>query len=126
MAILYIFLMISLVLGSAPSMGDLKQIAASFTYDLKYTFYQLLLTLISIITVWVVVTTQQIPIIHESVTYLFILLGYYALKYAIKGVKGAYKRIFKRNDPTPKPLVKHRRAKRLYRYKTPKEKEAQW
>lgn len=126
MAIFYVFLMISLVLGSAPSMADLQQIASAFTYDLRYTFYQLFLLTISIFTVWMVVTTQQIPIIHESFTYLFILISYYVLKYVIRGVRGVFKSIFKKTDSALNPLVKHGRLIRLYRYKTPKEKEAQW
>jgi len=88
-AILYIFLMISLILGSAPSKGDLYQIASAFTYDLGYTFYQIFLLTSSISTVWIIVESQQIPIFHESITYIFILFGYYALKYLIRGCKPA-------------------------------------
>lgn len=127
MIIFYIFLMISLIVGSAPSKGDLSQIASAFTYDLRYTFYQLLLLTISIFTVWyVTVVALQVSVIHESINYLFILVGYYVLKYFIKGVKGVIKHIFKKSRISLAPLVTHRRMRRLYRYEEPKEKEAQW
>ena len=126
MAILYVFLMVSLILGSAPSKGDLYQIGSAFTYDIGYTFKQIFIVVISILVIWIVIPIIQIPIIHESITYFFILIGYYMLKYMIKGVIGVIKLIFKRADLSTHHSIKHRRLRRLYRHNAPKEKEAQW
>jgi hypothetical protein len=126
MAILYVFLMVSLILGSAPSKGDLYQIGSAFTYDIGYTFKQIFLVAISILSVWILITINHIPMIHESITYFFILIGYYALKYAIKGVIGAIKIIFKKASLSTHHPIKHKRLRRLYRHNAPKEKEAQW
>lgn len=126
MAIFYVFLMVSLILGSAPSKGDLYQIGSAFMYDIGYTFKQIFLVAISILVVWIIVAIMQIPIIHESINYLFILIGYYTLKCVSKGVNGVVKHIFKKTGLSIHHPIKHRRLRRLYRHNTPKEKEAQW
>jgi len=125
-AILYIFLMISLILGAAPSKGDLYQIASAFTYDIGYSFYQIFLLLISIITVWITVATMQILVIHESITYIFILFGYIALKYLIKGLNRLINRIFKKIDFSTYHPIKRRRVRRLWRRMGTEERKAQW
>jgi len=125
-AIFYVFLMVSLLLGAAPSTGDLSQIASAFTYDIGYTFYQIFLVVISIFSVWIIITAQQIPIIHEIVNYIFILLIYYALKYSFTGVNRLFHRIFKnRSLSVPNP-IKRRRVMRQFHPKRTREKEAQW
>jgi hypothetical protein len=126
MAIFYVFLMVSLILGSAPSKGDLYQIGSAFTYDIGYTFKQIFLVAISILVVWIAITINHIPMIHESINYFFILVGYYTLKYAIIGVNGVVKHVFKKVSSSTHHSIKHRRLRRLYRHNAPKEKEAQW
>jgi len=125
-AIFYVFLMVSLILGSAPSKGDLYQITSAFSYDIRYTFYQIFLVVISIFSVWIIITAQQIPIIHEIVNYIFILIGYYVLKYLIKGVNRVINGIFKKNKLSGYCPIKRRGLERIFPHKKTKEKEAQW
>ena len=127
LAALYIFLMISLFLGSAPSKGDWSQIASAFTYDIEYTLYQLFLVAISVFSVWYIVATLQIPVIHEIINYIFIFIGYYLLKYSFKGINWGVNGIFKKHR-----LPRHRSIKRLsrgrlwHRMEDPNEREVQW
>ena len=125
-AIFYVFLMVSLLLGAAPSTGDLSQIASAFTYDIGYTFYQIFLVVISIFSVWIIITAEQIPIIHEIVNYIFILLIYYAFKYSFIGVNRLFHRIFKNRRLPDYNLIKRRRVMRQFHPKRTREKEAQW
>ena len=126
-AALYIFLMISLILGSAPSKGDLSQIASAFTYDIEYTLYQLFLVAISVFSVWYIVATLQIPVIHEIITYIFIFIGYYLLKYSFKGVYRGGHRIFKKLSLPRYKSIKRLRKRRLWhRMEEPNEREVQW
>ena len=127
LAIFYIFIMVSLILGSAPSKGDWNQIASAFTYDIEYTVYQIFLIAISIFSVWYVVVALQIPVIHEIINYIFFFVGYYLLKYSFKGVYQSVNGIFKKFS-----LPRHRSIKRLtrrrlwHRLEEPNEREVQW
>lgn len=126
MAALYIFLMISLFLGSAPSKGDWSQIASAFTYDVEYTLYQLFLVAISIFSVWYIVATLQIPVIHEIINYIFIFIDYYLLKYSFKGVNWGVNGIFKKRSVPRHRSIKHLRRRRLWHRTDPNEREVQW
>jgi len=126
-AALYIFLMISLILGSAPSKGDWSQIVSAFTYDIEYTLYQLFLVAISIFSVWYIVATLQIPIIHEIINYIFIFIGYYLLKYSFKGVNRGVNGIFKKLRLPRYRSIKRLRKRRLWhRMEETNEREVQW
>ena len=124
LAIFYGFLMVSLILGSAPSKGDWSQIASAFTYDIEYTFYQIFLVGISILSVMYVVPTLQIPVIHEIINYIFIFIGYYLLKYTFKCVNWGANSIFKKKTSyNPKFYT---RKRRFIHVKDPDEREVQW
>ena len=126
-AIFYVFLMVSMLLAAAPSTGDLSQIASAFTYDIAYSVFQLLVLVISIFSVWMVITAQQIPIVHEIVNYIFILLIYYPIKYLFIGLNRLCQWDFKKKKSASRSYsIKRRRAmRRFYRNKI-SEKEAQW
>ena len=123
LAIFYVFIMVSLILGSAPSKGDWNQIASAFTCDIEYTFYQIFLVVISIFSVYNIVPALQIPIIHESINYIFILVGYYVFKYVIKGVNRVIKGIFKKTELSK---CQHENARKLWRRMDANEREVQW
>ncbi len=127
-AAIYIFIMISLILGSAPSKGDWSQIASAFAYDIEYTLYQLFLVAISVFSVWYIVATLQISVIHEIINYIFILIGYYVFKYLIKGVNRGANRIYKKFSlKTRYPSIKYLRKRRLWhRMEETNEREVQW
>ncbi len=127
LAALYIFIMISLFLGSAPSKGDWSQIGSAFAYDIEYTLYQLFLVAISVISVWYIVATLQIPVIHEIINYIFIFIGYYLLKYSFKGVYRGVNRIFKKLSlPRYRSNKRLRRRSLWHRMEEPNERDVQW
>ena len=127
LAALYIFVMVSLFLGSAPSKGDWSQIASAFTYDIEYTLYQLFLVAISVFFVWYIVATLQIPVIHEIVNYIFIFIGYYLLKYSFKGVYRGANGIFKKLRLPRYRSIKRLNKRRLWhRMEEPNKREVQW
>jgi len=87
---IYIFVMISLVLSAAPSFADVLAIFGAFQFDWRYSLYQTGLTLLSIGTVWLVVTNYQIQFFHEIVTYVLVFIVYYGFKVGFKGLSNTY------------------------------------
>jgi len=109
---IYIFVMMSLVLSAAPSFADILAIFGAFHFDWRYSLYQTGLTLLSITTVWLVVTNYQIQFFHEIVTYVLIFVGYYGYRFGFKGFKGMYSLFFARGS---KNRVKYMKPKALSR-----------
>ena len=86
----YLFVMISLVLSAAPSFADVLAVFGAFHFDWRYSLYQISLVLLSVGTVWLIITNYQIQVFHEIITYIAILLGYYGLKTGAMGLKTIY------------------------------------
>jgi hypothetical protein len=86
----YLFVMISLVLSAAPSFADVVNIFGAFYFDWRYSLYQICLLLLSIGTVWLVITSYRIQVFHEIITYIAILIGYYGFKVGAMGLKSTY------------------------------------
>ena len=61
---LYLFIMISTVLAAAPSFEDLTSIPQALKNDPHYSIYQIFLSTVSIITVWIVIVEFQISFFH--------------------------------------------------------------
>lgn len=123
---IYIFIMISLVLSAAPSFADVLAIFGAFNFDWRYSLYQSGLTLLSITTVWFVVTNYRIQFFHEIVTYVLIFVGYYGYRIGFKGLKGMYSLLFVRGS---KNRIKYMKPKALSRRRfklTTPEREVQW
>ena len=95
---LVIFVMISIFLSAAPSAADLICIPRAFQDDPKYSAYQTLLLVVSIILVWFVVAIYQLVFFHEIVTYVLIMITYYGIKYVLKGFNLLVRLIFSNND----------------------------
>ena len=125
-AIFYVFLMVSLILGSAPSKGDWNQIVFTFIYDIEYTLYQIFLAVISIFSVLYIVATLQIPIIHESINYVFVLIGYYVFKYLIKGANRVINDVYTKTNFSNNHSIKRRKIRRRWRRMETNEREVQW
>ena len=87
---IYLFVMISLVLSAAPSFADVLAVFGAFYFDWRYSLYQIGLVLLSVGTVWLIITYYQIQVFHEIVTYISIFAGYYGLKAGAKGLKTIY------------------------------------
>ena len=86
----YLIVMISLVLSAAPSFADVVNIFGVFYFDWRYSLYQIVLLLLSVGTVWLVITSSQIQVFHEIVTYIAILVAYYGFKTGAMGLKSTY------------------------------------
>lgn len=81
-----LFFVLSIMFSAAPSSTDISCIPRAFRDNPKYSTYQILLLLLSILLVWLLIPILKLPIIHETILYLFIMLFYYLLKYGIKMV----------------------------------------
>ena len=103
---IYIFVMISLVLSAAPSFADVLAIFGAFQFDWRYSLYQIGLTLLSIATVWLVVTNYQIQFFHEIIAYVVIFIGYCGFKVGFKGLNRIYHHFLARKSPNRKGYVK--------------------
>jgi len=122
----YIFVMMSLVLSAAPSFADVLVIFGAFHFDWRYSFYQIGLTLLSVVTVWFVVSYYQIQFFHEIVIYVLIFIGYYGFRFGLKGLKGMYSLLFAKRS---KYGTKHMKPKALTRRRikyVENEREVQW
>ena len=95
-AIILIFIMVSIVLAAAPSAADILNIPGAFQEDPKYSCYQIFLLILSIISVWILSILYQITFFHEIVNYLLILVFYYGFKYGFIGIKKCF--FFKNNS----------------------------
>jgi hypothetical protein len=87
---IYLFVMVSLVLSAAPSFADLLAVFGAFHFDWRYSLYQIGLVLLSVGTVWLIITYYQIQVFHEIVTYISIFAGYHGFKTGAKGLKTIY------------------------------------
>jgi len=123
---IYIFIMISLVLSAAPSFADLVSIVGTIHFDWRYSLYQITLLLLSVAIVWLVITSYQIQVFHEIVTYLAILVVYYGFKAITMGVKTVYLHRLRRKQGfiTRKTKTKFLTRRRVTPIKT--REEAQW
>ncbi len=94
-AIILIFIMVSIVLAAAPSSADILNIPGAFQEDPKYSYYQIFLLLLSIFSVWTLSILYQVTFFHEIVNYLFIMMFYYGFKYGFIGIRKCFS--FKNN-----------------------------
>ena len=97
-AIILIFIMVSIVLAAAPSASDILNIPGAFQEDPKYSCYQILLLILSIISVWILCILYQVTFYHEIVNYLLIMIFYYGFKYGFIGIHKILLEIFSRKS----------------------------
>lgn len=79
-----LFIILSIMFSAAPSSADLAYIPRAFRDNPKYSTYQILLLLLSILLVWLIIPFLKLPFIHETIIYLFIMVFYYLWKYRFK------------------------------------------
>jgi len=126
---LYLFIMISTVLAAAPSFEDLTSIPRAFKNDPHYSLYQIFLSTLSIITVWIVIVEFQISFFHEIINYILIMIFYYIFKYSFRGLNELiYKIRFKNAIPSNRIKYRAYRRKRFKPTKPRKlgKREAPW
>jgi len=85
-----LFIVLSIMFSAAPSSIDLKCIPRAFNGNVKNSFYQILLLILSILLVWLIIPLLLQPNPHEIIVYLLIMLFYYLWKYGIKMISFLY------------------------------------
>ena len=102
-------------------------IIGALHFDWRYSIYQIALLLLSVATVWLVISSYQIQVFHEILTYLAILVAYYGYKAVTKGIKNVYLHHLKKKQGlfnTRRGKTKYLTRKRVTPVKT--REEAQW
>ncbi len=125
--ILGFFMCFSLLLGAAPSNTDFKQISRSFNRDPFYSFYQLILAIISGLIVWGISIIYPIAPEFTIANYCLIGIFYFMIKYSLIIVNKHLihgKKLSRNNGLNYKSLTR-RRIKAIKPYKIGFE-EAQW
>ena len=92
--ILAAFLSISIFFGATPSKPDLVNIGIWFKIDPKYSLYQIFLLLSSGICVWAILTFYEIILILDLLYYLLVGIGYFVVKYLLRGFNWISNKIF--------------------------------
>lgn len=83
---LLVFLLISVITGAAPSKPDFRNMIFMFKQDPRYSIYQVILALLSGVLIWAALFYFEIELIIDIFYYLLVGIGYYVLKYMIKGL----------------------------------------
>jgi len=113
---LYILLMCSLVLGAAPSLGDLKSIGSAFSRNIYHSIYQIILIGASMLTVWFALYIYQFQVVHEIFIYLFFAAGYAVYRYSILGMYTLGQKLYVRPRPmAQKSASVHRLTRRRHK-----------
>ena len=120
--LLYIFIMFTTALAASPSFQDLTTVLKSFSYDVRYSFYQIFLLLIAIGTTMLVINVNQLVIIHEIYIYAIITFFYFVYKYSFLI---AYKLLEPRLDDRSLFLSARNRPEKPKRYKPKKPKKGE-
>jgi len=124
-----VFIMVSIVLAAAPSLADVICIPSAFKQDPHYSLYQIFLSALSIITVWILVNKYQLSFIHEAITYALIMLLYYVFKYAFRGISLIYTNRSGNNSLGDRKLNYKRYTRRRFKPTKPRKlgkEEAHW
>ena len=118
-----IFMMISLSLSAAPSFSDLAIIPRAFQNGIYHSLYQILLVVISILTVWMLFVAFSFQYFHEILVYLMITVFYFIYKYGFK-IIGYILKSIKRNwledYRSPKQIRFKRFTRSRYKPKKPR------
>jgi len=118
----YIFIMFTTALAASPSFQDLTTVLKSFSYDVKYSFYQIFLVIIAIGTTMLAININQLVIIHEIYTYAIITFFYFVYKYSFLI---AYKLLEPRLSDRSLFLSARNRPEKPKRYKPKKPKKGE-
>jgi hypothetical protein len=96
---LYTFIMISIAIAAAPSLADVRTIPNAFKNDPRYSMYQIFLSVLSILLIWVLINIYQLSffLFHEVINYVLIMITYYVFKYSFRGINQIIYKISSRN-----------------------------
>ena len=116
----------SLLIGSSPSVTDLKNIGDGFRKDPHYSWYQLVLIILSLITVQFFIDTSIFILPYEVLYYiadfLAVIFLYFIYKYLLLLMKALYTSIFGQCKITTEYSIRKRR----FNPKKPSKKERKW
>jgi len=77
----------SLLIGAAPSSGDLRAIKYGFQRDPTYSFYQVCLVIFSSLIIWGILILYRVEIPYYFIYYILIGVCYFILKYSFTGIR---------------------------------------
>ena len=78
------FIILSIIFSAAPSSTDLKIIPKALRNNPQYSFYQILLLLLSIFCVWLIMLNLKQLFLHEIIVYILVMVFYYIWKYGFR------------------------------------------
>ena len=91
------FICISLLFGMNPSKADLRLIKLTYLNDVRYSWYQIFLIVLSGFLIWAILFVFQINLLLDLFYYLLVGLCYYFIKYSFKGINILYYAITQKN-----------------------------
>lgn len=100
--VIYVFLMLSIIFAAAPSSVDLQNIPSAFSKNVRYSAYQIILVIISIITAVFITVHYSLSFNHEIFFYLLIMILYYGWKYSFRFIKSISLLFQKDSNPSVK------------------------
>jgi len=92
------FIILSIIFSAAPSSTDLKCIPNALRNNPQYSFYQILLLLLSIFCVWLIMLNLKQFFLHEIIVYILIMVFYYIWKYGFRFLNYLKRPVFMRNN----------------------------
>jgi hypothetical protein len=123
-----LLLLISTIMGAAPSSADISFIFHAVSFDPLYALYQCFLLIISIVIVWGFLSYFEIVFLLDVFYYISIAVIYWCLKLTFIGIsKGLY--LLRTKQQKSHKLKIRRFARRRYKPKKPYQigiEEAQW
>jgi len=121
-------LLVSTIMGAAPSNGDLSFFYHSVRFEPLYTLYQIFLIIVSIFIVWALLVYFDIIFFLDVFYYLSVAAIYWGLKLGFMGIsKGMF--LMRSHSQKPHKLKIRRFALRRYKPKKPHKigiEEAPW
>ncbi len=126
--LIILLVIISLIVGIAPSAEDIYCIGAAVSRDPTYTLYQIFLLIPSFITGTIIVCIYGWIFPHEALFLLLLGAFYYVYKYLFKGIRHLYKHFKERRQSydTEKAEDPHKKRFKSNNSKEKDEGTAQW
>lgn len=121
-------LLISTIMGAAPSSGDLKFFYKSVRFDPVYTLYQIFLIILSIFILWALLYYFEIVFFLDVFYYLSVAAIYWGLKLGFMGISKTMFLLRSQSQKSHKLKIR-RFARRRYKPKKPHKigiEEAPW
>jgi hypothetical protein len=114
------FLGFSLLITASPSSGDFRAISGAFRYDVRHSFYQVLLISLSVLILWLILMLTGVIFVLEVFYYLAIAALYHSLRFSFLGIKLGLVRLWSQNYLKPAKVRIKNTTRRRYKPKKPR------